>query len=87
MHALYVPALRPWECADTSTSHNLGSKARSYFGCPHEFTVGIFAYYNIIYSGRWVGIIYRLGVDLPEVDEQSPLARLPFNHHDGRWAF
>jgi len=30
MHALYVSALRPWEYADTSTSHKLGSEAYSY---------------------------------------------------------
>jgi len=28
---------------------------------------------NIIYSGHWVGILFRLGVDLPEVDAQSPV--------------
>jgi len=27
-----VSALRPWEYADTSTSHNFGSEAYSYFG-------------------------------------------------------
>jgi len=38
MYALYVSALRPWEYADTSTSHKLGSEAYSYFGWPHEFS-------------------------------------------------
>jgi len=38
MHSLYVSALRPWEHADTSTSHKLGSWSHSYFGWPHEFS-------------------------------------------------
>jgi len=38
MHSLYVSALRPWEYADSSTSHKLGSESHSYFGWPHEFS-------------------------------------------------
>jgi len=38
MDSLYVSALRPWEYADTSTSHKLGSESHSYFGWPHEFS-------------------------------------------------
>jgi len=38
MHALYVSALRPWEYADSSTSHKQGSEAHSYFGWPQKFS-------------------------------------------------
>jgi len=58
MHSLYVSALRPWEYADTSTSHKLGCKARSCFDWPSLMLVSvqwvlatmIHAYYNGRYT-------------------------------------
>jgi len=43
MHLLYVSALRPWEYADTSTSHKLGS-GRVHISAGKSLAAGTFVF-------------------------------------------